>query len=251
MFAPADEALGDVYTQMETLYSLVTESFRFLPVQQSAAATQALLVWEGHTEIPDGDTDACKTLIINADGQAQTGLCGQPETMVAASAEQIPFWSEISMRFAPFEVETPEERLTFQGTGDIASPAWERAVASWARFTYGELVTGRVSASVRTVLHWQFEENADEPGSCDHLIVLSHGYAYVNRGPCEGGNLEPQVEGWLETEELEQLDAWYYGRANYAEGNNYLAGLGDEPMSEAEMVRLAQWAEEVAGRLAE
>jgi len=123
-------------------------------------------------------------------------------------------------------------------------------MAAWARFTYGELLAGRVSASVKTVMAWPMGEVPGQPGYCHQLIVLVYGYAYLYRMPCQGGPVQEAVGGWLETDEWEQFDAWLYSRAPVYQGEGYFAGQGAEEMAEAEITELSNWAETVYARLA-
>lgn len=209
-----------------------------------------VLIWEGHTEFGDGDKNSCKSLLLAADNQGLLGPCGAAQTRVQLNQERE--WAEILARFAPFQYATPDERLVFQGAGLVAGPAWQRAIATWTRFTYAELLAGRASASGRTVLSWWLGEIPDQPGYCAHLVVLAYGYAYSNIELCEGGG-PPQRSngGWLETDEWEPFDAWLYSRGSVYQDNNYFSGIEGLPeMSQSEVDQLAQWTQAVYTRLA-
>jgi hypothetical protein len=256
-FAPADEAVGDSYAQMESLYATVIGSFNFLPSVSSAATPtyeeeitpEPYLIWEGHTEIGDGDLESCKSLVIEPGDQARVGLCGDTQPQGALPANHSREFAEMLDRFSPFEYDTAQENVVFRGKGQVAGRAWERAIASWARFTYSELLAARVGASVKTVMAWPLGEIPDQRGYCRHLIVLVYGYAYVYMVPCQGGPVKESVGGWLETAEWEQFDTWLYGRAPVYQGEGYFAGEGAEEMTEAEITALSNWAETVYTRL--
>jgi hypothetical protein len=256
-FAPADEAVSDSYAQMESLYTMVIGSFNFLTSVSSAVTPthveeitpEPYLVWEGHTDIGDGDTDSCKSLVIASDAQARVGSCGDTQPQETLSANHSREWAEILARFAPFEYDTPQEHLALRGKGQVSGPAWERAIAAWARFTYGELLAGRVSASVKTIMAWSMGEVPEQPGYCNQLIVLVYGYAYLYLIPCQDGPVQEAVGGWLEADEWEQLDAWLYSRAPVYQDEGYFAGEGAEEMNEAEIAELSNWAKTVYARL--
>jgi hypothetical protein len=215
----------------------------------TASSGDAALAWEGDPDLGDNQAD-CLSLRLTASGEATIGPCGEAGTPAELLAQQQQTWTGMLNRFAPFEYESEQERVVFEGQGDIASPAWERAIASWARFTYMQAASGRVSASVQTVMSWWLGETPGQPGYCRHLVVLNYGYAYANIDPCEGGQTAESVAGWLETSEWEPFDAWLYDRAPVYEGDNYFAGLGTTEMSEAEVESLSEWAEGVYTRLA-
>jgi hypothetical protein len=94
-------------------------------------------------------------------------------------------------------------------------------------------------------MSWFLGEVPDHPGDCQHLVVLSHGYAYSNITPCEGGDIKEQVGGWVETAEWEQFDTWLYNQAPVYQDNNYFSGQSSAEMSEAEAAELAEWAKTV------
>jgi hypothetical protein len=257
-FAPADEAVGDTYTQMESLYATVINSFSFqssvgsteTPTIEEASTPEPYLIWQGHTQIGEGDIESCKSLFIASDDQARVGPCGDTQSQRTLPANHSREFAEMLAQFAPFEYDTPQEYVVFRGKGQVAGPAWERALAAWARFTYGELLADRVSASVKTVMAWPMGEVPERPGYCNQVIVLVYGYAYVYLVPCQGGPVQEAVGGWLETDEWEQFDAWLYGRAPVYQDEGYFAGEGTAEMTEAEITELSNWAETVHSRLA-
>jgi len=211
--------------------------------------TETLLTWEGHVAIGDDDTERCHRLIVTADHQALFGPCS-----AAPSTSQFspPQWDEMIARFASFENSAAEMRIVFRGQGQVAGAAWQRAIAAWAHDTYARLLTGRACAACGTVMNWSFGPLADQPGLCSNLWVTNYGYAYRGQALCAGGQAEIVDQGWLETDEWAQLDAWLSGRTETYMGEggvNYLAGRGKQAMSEAEQAELARWAQKVSARL--
>ena len=146
--------------------------------------------------------------------------------------------------------------LAYSGPAEMGSDdtsnaglAWQRALLTWARARYAELSSGKVSAAGNTVVSWDLGPVADDDQSCKHLTVLSWGYAYAETRPCAGGNVQELKDGWLETAELEQLDPWLYERIPLYVDDNYVAGVGNLPITDAEFAEVAQWAEDVWQRL--
>ncbi|HEX9923885.1 MAG TPA: hypothetical protein VGD99_14605, partial [Anaerolineae bacterium] len=215
-----------------------------IAVVDRAQEEDAALIWEGISlaDNPQGD---CIGLTLSMDGQARIGLCGAVDTLVEFLPDQPGGWTEILARFAPFEQETPAGRIAFRGQGQVGSPAWQRAINSWAEFTHGELASGRVSASGRTVMSWFLGELPDQPDLCRHLVVLTHGYAQANITPCAGGQVQDTLSGWIDPAAWDQFDAWLVDRAPVYQDNDYFSGKGAAPMSEAEISMLAGWAEQV------
>lgn len=215
-----------------------------MSVADHAQEEDAALIWEGISlaNSPQGD---CVGLTLSVDGQARIGPCGAVDTPVEFLADQPGGWTEILARFAPFEQEIPDGRIVFRGQGQIGSPAWQRAISSWAEFTYAELASGRVSASGRTVMSWWLGELPDQPGLCRHLVVLTHGYTNANITPCAGGQVQDTVIGWIDPAAWDQFDAWLVDRAPVYQDNDYFSGEGTSAMSEADIAALADWAGQV------
>ena len=115
---------------------------------------------------------------------------------------------------------------------------------------YAELSSGKVSAAASTALSWRLGPLPEQPESCRHLTVLDFGYAQAETRPCAGGDVLDSSNGWLQTAELEQLDRWVYERAALYAGDNYIAGVGSQPTSDAEAAAAEQWAAGVWNRLA-
>jgi hypothetical protein len=215
-----------------------------------APGSETALVWEGYTTMGSADgQESCMQLTLTANNQATFGPCGAS----AKSAELLPvqaqMWTQIQEHFAPFALESTETQLLFQGVGEITDPVWQRALATWAEFTFAELSTGRLGTANHTAMSWWLGEVSGQPGVCQHLIVLDYGYVYADRVSCRGGETLSHVEGWLETAEMVQLDAWLYNRAPTYQGDNYLDGHAEETMTEAEIAKIAPWAEAVYNRL--
>lgn len=77
-----------------------------------------------------------------ADGQAAIGPCDAPPTPLGHFAHLyfLDLWEHWLRRFASFQAETLFGRVIFRGQGqEVASPAWQRALAAWARLVQQEL----------------------------------------------------------------------------------------------------------------
>lgn len=246
-FMPADEDRGEVYARMQTLYQTALDSFTFtaptapmgipLPPVDAPAEDEFALRWEQTTT---DEMAECRRMEIAVDGRAWVGRCADSEL----TATDAPFqWEEILARFAPFEVDTEDLKISFAGEGDLSGPAWERALQAWAEVSYNELYSGQVSATGRTVLSWWLGEVEDQPGVCRHLVVLSHSYAYANLDPCAGGQSVESNGGWIDSAAWEAFDTILYSYASYNAENNYFDGRGDATLVNVDS--LAEWAAEV------
>ncbi len=252
LFAPIGDEGSETRQQAEALYQQVLDSFRFLNETTSAgqpsspeSGDNAALVWSGSI-LPGGETGGvCSSLTLTTGSQALVGPCDGAQTEVPLSYNHDQDWTQILARFAPFELETPAERIDFRGQGEISGPAWERAITAWARISAAELGSGKVSATGRTVLAWTLGELPDQPGSCRRLIVLIHGYAVAATGPCQGGPTESSTGGWIDTADWEQFDRWLYGSTPLYQDDNYLDGRGSRAMSANEVEALSTWARTV------
>jgi len=218
---------------------------------QPETGALAALVWESQTETGNSNIESCQSLRLTDNGQIWAGHCKTAPEDVEFKTWQNQEWTEILDRFATFDYSGPEERLHFEGRGEVAGPAWQRAIVAWSRFTYNEQLAGRVSAaSAKTVLSWYMGQAPDRPGYCRHLTVLVYGYAYAEFAPCEGsGEVQERVGGWLETAEWEQFDGWLYSRGLTEQGNSYFSGQGTEKLTELELANLNDWAAVVYDRL--
>ena len=127
-------------------------SYFLLACGPQAQIEAPVLIWEG--DEPDG----CQSLALAADGRAAIGPCGAPQTPLhlfddMQRPQQLVY---LRGRFAPFYAETLAGRVTFQGRGkEIAMPAWQRAIATWARLVRQELQFGRSGASWGLALAWR------------------------------------------------------------------------------------------------
>jgi hypothetical protein len=195
-------------------------------------------------------TQACRRLTVSEAGQAGIGACDDSPIQRVDFGSRAPFWTEMVNRFAPFEADTAVGHITFQGKGEVSSPAREEAIAHWAQLTYFELSSGRASAAGPTIMSWWLGEIPGRPGYCRHLTVLRYGYAYASETPCAGGQVENTKTGWLETAEWSQLEQWISTKVSLFQDNNYLEGQGQLEMSPADVSALSDWVEKVYGRIA-
>jgi hypothetical protein len=200
----------------------------------------------------EGQKDGgCQSLVLDADGRAAMGPCDAPHVLLPLLEEmgRLQQWADLVARFAPFEAETPSGWVKFQGQGhEVASPAWQRALAAWARLVRMELQFGRSGASWGAALAWH-REMPGRPGYCEFLHVEMYGLAYASVARCGGGDAQDLGQGWLDTAEWEQFDAWFYGRAPvYQQGLEFFSA-GTQEMSDSEVDALQRWAEAVYNRL--
>jgi hypothetical protein len=221
-----------------------------MPVEGATPSqpTQAdpLLDWEGFGVWGDGDDTRCKTLQIDADHNLKAGYCGEDASASWPAGAQ---FEEMVGKFAPFEYVTANERLFFRGRGQLDSPAWQRALAAWAHWTYAEVSSGHPCAACRTVLSWDFGPHPEDSSLCRHLTVLDYGYGTVETLPCGGGDNAGYVGGWLEPAEWEPFDSWLYNLGAVFEGDNYFAGAGLEPVTPGQAGQIESWAKGVFDRL--
>jgi len=207
---------------------------------------EPILTWEGDEE------DGCQSLVLGADGRAAIGPCDAPLTPLRLSEEtgRPEQWADLQARFKRFEAETRWGPVAFAGHGpEKATSAWQTAIAAWARLVRLELQWGRGGASWATSLSWN-QELAGSPAFCKFLSVDMYGMAFASTARCEGGDAVDLGRGWLTTEELEQLDAWLYGRAALSQSNLHFSGMGSQTMSQGDLTDLTAWAEAVYDRLA-
>lgn len=202
------------------------------------------LIWEGD--------DVCQSLLLAEDGQAAVGPCGAPLTPVQMVEEtpRVQEWAELLSRFSSFQADTPSGRIIFHGNGqEQATPAWQRAIAAWARLVRLELQFGRSGASWGTALSWS-RQIPDRDDFCESLRVEVYGLASAREVRCEGGYAQIQGQGWLTDEELEAFDVWLHGKARLVLPDIDFNGLGTEEMSDSEVDGLQSWAEALYVRLA-
>jgi hypothetical protein len=239
-FVPVDEVRPDASAEMEELYALVVESFRFMPATDAASSFAPMLTWEGEI---DG---ACHTLTIEPDGTASVGVCDDEASSTTSLSENVE-WAAVQEHFGNIDAETSAGQITFQGQGSAANEDWAQALATWASFTAMETVAGRTGASARTALAWQLTTTPEHSGLCSQLIVLAYGYAYANQIPCDGNGQATQVAtGWLTDAELDTLAGWLAGGERVEGELGYLDAQGDAPITPEE---LTAWANAVYTRM--
>lgn len=207
------------------------------------------LLYQGPQELGMDDPSKCTTLSLDRSQNVTLRACDGATRWLALGKRFALDWDDIQNRFAPFVYTTPNETLTFTGRGTISGAAWQRAVLAWARMTRAQLATGHASATGRTVLGWFFAQLPDQANGCEHLTVLTYGYAYAETVNCEGGEVIDTSGDWLTDAEMEQLDQWLYAKMPLYVKRNYLDGQGGAAMSEAETMAVAQWAAAVRARI--
>ncbi len=149
--------------------------------------------------------------------------------------------------FAPLHV----ENSYLDGNGSqTATDAWQRAVNAWAQLVYGEVSSGRASAAGATAMSWFIDHAAGNGTLCQHLTVLTFGYAYAEIVPCAGGVTVQSSGGALTDDELTQFDGWLYGNKALYVDNNYLAGTGSTALPTDEIATVETWATALYNRLA-
>lgn len=240
-------------TLMAACIQLPTDSHaRPMPVNIEEIAggkTAVALHYQGPQEVGMDDTAQCATMTLDRSQNVTIGACDGTSRVLALGKRFALDWDDIQNRFASFVYQTPTETLTFTGRGTISGEAWQRAIVTWARMTRAELATGRASATSRTVMSWFFGEVPDQAQVCEHLTVLSYGYAYAETVDCEGGAVIDATGDWLTDAEMVQLDQWLYQRSAFYSERNYLDGKGQEAMSSAEGEAVGQWASAVRSRI--
>lgn len=211
-----------------------------------AGAQDALLTWEG---APLSDDTACGRLVIDSQGQATVGPCGEVGQVHPLGAHATE-WAEMQSRFATFSYVTDTTTLTFTGTGAAAGQAWQQAVATWAQLVYSELAAGRTSAAVATAMSWFVGAVPEQTDLCQHVTVLVYGYAYAETVPCAGGSVQESTGGWLNDEKMTLFDHWHTSFAPVYVENNYLAGVGTAEASPAWQHAMDAWAQVLYQELA-
>ena len=207
------------------------------------------LFYQGPQELGMDDPAQCTTMSLDRSQNVTLGACDGSSRLLALGKRFALDWDDIQNRFASFVYQTPTETLTFTGRGTVSGEAWQRAILAWVRMTRAELAYGRASATGRTVMSWFFAQVPDQANVCEHLTVLTYGYAYAETVNCEGGEVIDATGDWLTDAELTQLDQWLYSRAPLYVERNYLDGKGSAQMGEAEATAVAQWAATVRTRI--
>jgi hypothetical protein len=207
------------------------------------------LAWRWETA-PGG----CQTLLVSIDARAAVGWCdgpilGMPWMEGGFSAAE---WSYLHARFQSFQRDSAQHALAFAGTGgDIATPAWQRAIDSWASLRWSELRAGRSGAAHGRALAYRRPVRA-RAGYCDVLEVTEYGVAWLGRSMCEGGGGEPGKAVWLSDELWERMDEWLRGWSPYTDetAGIYFFGTGPHAPDAAEARELARWMDRAMAHVA-
>lgn len=211
--------------------------------------TAVALLYQGPKELGMDDPSQCTTMNLDRSQNVTLGACDGSTRWLALGKRFALDWDDIQNRFASFVYQTPTETLNFTGRGTVSGEAWQRAILAWARMTRAELASGRASATGRTVMSWFLTQVPDQANVCEHLTVLSYGYAYADTVHCDGGEVIDATGAWLTDAEMTQLDQWLYSGAPLYIDRNYLDGKGSEALSETEATAVAQWAAAVRTRI--
>ncbi len=223
----------------------------------TAGATGATLMsWFPGTVAEEPTICTHLTVLVYGYVYADTVPCGGGEVLSTtggwlndAQMAQLDYWRTT---FAPLYVEN--SYLNGNGT-QAATDTWQRAVNGWAQLVYDEVSSGRTSAagataSGATTMSWFIDSAAGNGTLCQHLTVLTFGYAYAEIVPCDGGVTVQATGGSLTDEELTQLDRWISGNEALYVDNNYLAGTGSTPIPADEVATVETWATALYDRLA-
>jgi len=194
----------------------------------------------------------CQSLQINRGGEAAIGPCKQSAREMVPLDDRFDhgeWWLYWLERFSPFNASTPSGQIVFQGYGlELASPAWQRAMAVWAELLWVELKTDGSSESWSTALSLQ-QEMSGRPGFCQTIHVSTYGLAQATYAPCQGGDPRVETTGWLTTEEWEQLDAGYYSKVAFADDGLSFFAAGPLEMTLDEAGEVRRLAEAIFNRL--
>jgi hypothetical protein len=159
-------------------------------------------------------------------------------------------WRHLYHRFAPFQLATGDHTLAFRGTGPLTpSPAWRRAVSSWAALRSSELRAGRSGAAHGRAMAYR-RANPNRAGHCDILEVTEYGTAYAGSARCDGGDGEPGRYAWLSDPLWEELSPWLdLWRAFEDTAGLYFFGRGDRTLRSDDVARLTDWARRATAHL--
>ncbi len=191
------------------------------------------------------------TVLVYGYVYADTVPCGGGEVLSTtggwlndAQMAQLDHWRTT---LAPLYVEN--SYLAGNGTQE-ADAAWQRAIEAWAQLVYGEVSSGQASAAGATAMSWFIDSPAGNGTLCQHLTVLTFGYAYAEIVPCAGGITVQATGGSLTDEELTQLDRWLADNEALSVENNYLSGMGSTPLPADDVAAVETWATALYERLA-
>lgn len=219
-----------------------------------SATTPVVMHWQ--LEVDAEQPTLCKQLTVLSYGYAyatplpcdDSAFMTNTVTLVGGwlNAPQLAQLDHWLTELAP--VETEAGYLAGQGS-TAATPAAQRAMEAWAELVYGEVNSGRVSAAGATAMSWFIPNAAGIGELCQHLTVLTFGYAYSEIVPCAGGATVQTAGGPLTAAELQQFDTWLYKRTALYVENNYLAGTGTTPVTAEEKTTIEAWTAALYARL--
>jgi hypothetical protein len=218
----------------------LTQWVALLVMEAASGVPMGGLAYHGPAEIGGDDMSQCATLTMGG-GEATLFDCeGNVETF-KLNGGQLSRWLQIQDRFAPFVLETATEHLDFTGMGAAEGGVWQQALLAWARTQYAELSSGKVSAAANTVLAWNLGPTDDMETSCMHLTVLAWGEAYAETRDCAGGEILTLNAGWLDTDEMEWLNAWMRTHATLYAEPGYVVGDGAQEAGQEAYVATELW----------
>jgi hypothetical protein len=232
-----------------------------------------ILIYERHYE----GSESCSRLSLAGDGQGATGSCdGRSQQPVRIPEVHVPLLAEMAARFAPFQITVESDywasQFILQGQGEIASPAWQRAIARWADRMWKDVRhSSPWCVACDTALYRWLPEVPGRPGYCGRLTVLDYGQASAWIEACSDPSSDREFSGWawLETDEWETFDRWLSDHTHFCvssrsdcswfedaetpcdtlAGLSCFSGLGEQEMSEEALAELTNWAERVFTRL--
>lgn len=206
---------------------------------------EPVLVWQRELDNVEIGPNGCRTVVLDAEGNAVFGACVGARLMAPLLPEtqrnqQLTYFLD---RYASFQAETPAGRIELVGRGEVqATPAEQRAITHWATLVHQELMFGRSGAS------WglAFSLNSEEKILCGMTSVEIYGLVYAY----ECNRYRPYEPSWLSPEELEQLYAWmdeFQGfellfREDGARMRFVMGGFGRKPATEAQKRAILDWA---------
>jgi hypothetical protein len=205
------------------------------------------LTWQLYT-----GTGSCESLVIAPDGLAAVGVCRGPHDAHALYPEmgRPEEWQYFHERFASFDLTAADYAVTFLANGlEGASPAWQRAIASWAALQWSEIVSGPMEG-VGLALSAR-RPVPDQADACDFLLVSEYGRAALSRGVCAGGAGGEMRYAWLDDDVWEQIGSWHESWSPIYDVQNglQLYARGTIAVGQQEQDRLLALADEVIRRM--
>ncbi len=219
-----------------------------LVMEAASGVPMGGLAYHGPAEIGGDDTSPCATLTMGG-GEATLFDCDGNVQTIKLNGGPLSRWQQIQDRFAPFVLETATERLDFTGMGAVVGEVWQQALLVWARTQFAELNSGKVSAAASTALAWNLGPTDDMETSCMHLTVLAWGEAYAETRDCAGGDILTLNAGWLDTDEMEWLNAWMRTHAALYAEPGYVVGDGAQEAGQEAYAAIELWSVDVWRRV--